>query len=261
MTSWKISSLTDKVRRAFSESADQYDILASLHREIGRELMHKIMRLPDARRFLDIGCGTGYLTAKAKFYFPEAQVLGLDFAESMLIKAQEKHENIHWLAADAGHLPLKSKSIDVIVSNLAYQWVFDLPGAFADVHRVLSPKGTFAATLFGFHTCGELFSSLQAVGYPVEPLGRLPTLEDVKTALAQADFQKFDVDYERIQIQFKDLWDLLAWLKNIGANNLSGGQFLGPEILQEANNYCLKTYPYHDGIRSTFEVIWIYAQA
>ena len=60
--------LKDKIRKAFSEAADQYDILASLQREIGRELIKKIVRLPtgmpEARCILDVGCGTGYLTAK-----------------------------------------------------------------------------------------------------------------------------------------------------------------------------------------------------
>lgn len=254
-----LNDIKNRIRKAFSESADQYDILASLHREIGRELIHKIIRLPDASRILDVGCGTGYLTAKAKFYFPEAQVLGLDFAEGMLTKAQEKHENINWLAADAGQLPLKDKSIDIIVSNLAYQWVFDLQFALADARRVLSKEGVFAATLFGFYTCDELFSSLQATGTSEQEFKRLPKMEDVKESLAQAGFLKAQLDYERIHIQFKDLWDLLTWLKAIGANELSSGRFLGPQALQEANEYCLKHYPYHEGIRITFEVVWIYA--
>ncbi len=258
MTFWKISSLTESVRRAFSEAADQYDILAGLHREIGRELMGKIVRLPLARHILDVGCGTGYLTGKTKFYFPESHVIGLDVSDQMLVKAQEKHENISWIAADAHRLPLKDKAMDIIVSNLAYQWVLDLSKAFAEARRVLSPEGVLAATLFGYHTCDELFSSLQAVGVVPRDFHRLPTMDDVQRSLAQAGFAKTDVDYERIQIQFKDLWDLLGWLKAIGANGLSNGGFLGSEALEEANKYCLKTYPYHDGIRITFEVIWIY---
>ncbi|MBI3602782.1 MAG: methyltransferase domain-containing protein [Candidatus Omnitrophica bacterium] len=261
MTFWKVSSLTERVRRAFSEAADQYDILAGLHREIGRDLMGKIVRLPQARYILDVGCGTGYLTGKANFYFPESHVIGLDFSEEMLAKAKEKHENISWITADAHHLPLKDKAMDIIVSNLAYQWVLDLPKAFVEARRVLSPEGVLAATLFGYQTCDELFSSLQAVGVSSQDFHRLPTMDEIQRSLVQAGFAKTDVDYERIQIQFKDLWDLLGWLKAIGANGLSHGEFLGPQTLEEANAYCLNTYPYHDGIRVTFEVIWIYANA
>jgi malonyl-CoA O-methyltransferase len=257
MTSWKISSLTDKVRRAFTEAADQYDILASLQREIGRELVHKVVKLPTVHRALDVGCGTGYLTGKLKFYFPDSDIVGLDFAEGMLSKAKENHENIAWYLADARQLPFKDQSFDLIVSNLAYQWVGDILKAFRENRRILTDQGVLAATLFGFHTCDEFFSSLEATGIKDE-FNRLPQIEEVQNALIEAGF-KAKVDYERIQIQFKDLWELLGWLKAIGANNLSRGAFLGPQALQDANAYCLKNYPYHDGIRITFEVIWIYA--
>ena len=38
------TTFTDKVRQAFTDAADQYDILTSLHKEIGRELVKKNMR-------------------------------------------------------------------------------------------------------------------------------------------------------------------------------------------------------------------------
>jgi malonyl-CoA O-methyltransferase len=261
MSSWKISSLTERVRRAFTEAADQYDILASLQREIGRELVKKHIKLPKVHRILDVGCGTGYVAAKAKFFFPESPVVGIDLASGMLEKALEQNENCFWVEGDAQKLPFKSESFDLIYSNLAYQWVGDLAQAFKEARRALSHQSTLAVTLFGRHTCDEFFTALEATGTTKEGLNRLPSVEEVKRDLAQAGFSSVKVDYERIQIQFKDLWDLLAWLKAIGANGLSSGVFLGPQALAEANEYCLKNYPYHDGIRITFEVIWIHAQA
>jgi malonyl-CoA O-methyltransferase len=254
-------TFTNRVRKSFTDAADQYDILASLQREIGRELVKKWIKLPEINRILDVGAGTGYVAAKAKFFFPESPIVGIDFAEGMLVKALEQHENISWVAADACQLPFKDKSFDLIFSNLAYQWAADLPQAFKHARRVLSDKGTLAATLFGYNTCDELFTSLQATGTSHDELNRLPKLEDVKSHLAAAGFSTVTVDYEKIHIHFKDLWDLLSWLKAIGANGLSSGKFVGPQALQEANAYCVKNYPYHDGVRITFEVIWIHAQA
>ena len=253
-------TLNNKIRKAFTEAADQYDILASLHREIGRELVQKIIHLAKVTHILDVGCGTGYLTAKAKFYFPESDVTGMDFSEGMLAKAKEKDESIHWICGDAHRLPFKDESMDVVISNLAYQWVLDLSQAFQEVHRVLDKKGVLAATLFGFYTCEELFASLQAVGV-AGPLNRLPLMEEIEGSLKQAGFGQSHVDYERIHIQFKDLWEVLTWLKAIGANVLSNGAFVGATSLEKANAYCLKNYPYHNGIRITFEIIWINAHA
>lgn len=255
-----LNAINNKIRSAFSEAADHYDILTSLHREIGRELVQKIIPLSGVCHLLDVGCGTGYLTAKAKFYFPESHVIGMDFSERMLAKARQRDENISWICGDAYHLPFKDESLDVVISNLAYQWVEDLPQAFREIHRVLGQKGVLAATLFGFHTCEELFASLQAVGKAC-PFNRLPVMEEVKESLKRGGFEPSHVDYERIHIQFKDLWDVLTWLKALGANVLSNGVFLGPDGLAKTNAYCLKNYPYHDGIRMTFEVIWINAHA
>lgn len=261
MGSWKISSLTDSVRRAFTDAASQYDILAGLQREIGRELVKKYVKLAGVERVLDVGCGTGYLAAKAKFFFPESRVVGIDFAEGMLAKAFEQHENLCFLAADAHQLPFKNESFELVLSNLAYQWAEDLPAAFLQTRRVLAKNGLFAATLFGQYTCDEFFSALEQTGTKTEGLRRLPALKEVEAALQAAGFSRIKTDYERIQIQFKDLWDLLAWLKGIGANRLSTGRFLGGKMLEEANTYCLKHYPYHEGIRITFEVIWVEAYA
>ncbi|MEI7999308.1 MAG: methyltransferase domain-containing protein [Candidatus Omnitrophota bacterium] len=260
MISSKTSLLINRVRHAFSKAADQYDLLASLQREIGQELIEKIVALPEMRCVLDIGCGTGYMAGKVKSFFPQSHVVGVDFSQQMLLKAQENVRDVSWVLADAHQLPFKEKSVEVVVSNLAYQWAFDLKGALVDVRRVLCNNGTFVASLFGFSTCQELFVSLQATGTKGEGFNRLPRMEEVKESLLRAGFLDSQVNNKNVQIQFKDLWDLLGWLKAIGANELSSGRFLGPQALQEANMYCLKNYPADGGINITFEVIWIYAK-
>ena len=152
-------TFTNSVRKAFSDAADQYDILASLHREIGRELVKKNIRC-EASRILDVGTGTGYVANKAKFFFPDSMIVGLDIAEGMIEKAAQTHEGIVWLQADGHTLPFKDKTFDRIFSNLAYQWMPDLPLAFAQARRVLTDNGSVHGTLFGFRTCEELLPNL-----------------------------------------------------------------------------------------------------
>ena len=78
----------------------------------------------------------------------------------MLDVAASKHEDIGWVLADGNHLPFADDSFDILISNLAYQWARDLTQAFTEARRVLVPDGIFACTLFGYHTCQELFQSL-----------------------------------------------------------------------------------------------------
>ena len=203
------TSFTNKVRKAFSDAADQYDILTSLHKEIGRELVKKNIKM-EASHILDVGCGTGYAANKAKFFFPDSTIIGLDLAEGMLEKARSLHEGIpiDWVQADAKTLPFKSETFELVLSNLAYQWVIDLPAAFKDVKRVLTPGGTLSMTMFGSRTCEELFSSLKIVD-PRIPVRSLPTLDDIQYALSRGGFKNRKVDYELIKVQYKDVWELL----------------------------------------------------
>ncbi len=252
-----LNALHNKIREAFSRSSDRYDILASLHREIGREMMGKLIEAPAINTVLDIGCGTGYVAHKAKVYFSYSHVIGLDFAPGMIAKAHEKYDDINFVNADALHLPFRNQSIDLVVSNLAYQWISPLEQGFKEIKRVLSPKGTVALTLFGQATCMELMESLESVG--IKPKRRLPSLDEVKEAMHAAGFNNVELDYERIQIQFHDLRELLGWLKEIGANHLPVDGFLGKQKFLNADAYYHKTYPYHHGISATFEVIWVKA--
>ncbi len=259
MISSKISLSTDRVRLNFSKAADHYDILTRLQRNIADELLQKIEGL-QPKQILDIGCGTGYLTGKIKDCFIQEDVWGVDFSEGMIAKAEQKFPGIHWALEDAQGLSFRNEQFDLVVSNLAYQWVDDMPKALSEACRVLSREGVFTASLFGFNTCKELFISLKETGASKEDLKRLPTAEIIAHSLEHAGFQTADVECQRGSIGFKNLSELLEWIKAIGANGFSKGQFLGPKALEKANQYALKNYPHPEGVAITFEVIFIYGK-
>ena len=252
-------TINNKVRRAFTNAADQYEVLATLHREIGRELIKKVVD-QDCSAILDVGTGTGYLARKAKFFFPEAMVVGLDFSDGMIQQARKSEEHIEWILADATGLPFKPHTFDVVVSNLAYQWVKNLNGAFKLSHQVLKDDGIFCSTLFGYNTLNELFATLAACGTQPHSFRRLAARENIEAALRSAGFREIKVDYELIKIEFSDVRNLLKWLKAIGANVLNNEIFIGREFLARVDEYYRKHFPYHQGIAASFEVVWIFAK-
>ena len=140
-----IQDFQKRLRRAFSHAAFNYDALTTLHKTIGRELVRKVVAKDPCRRVLDVGCGTGYITKKMKFYFPDAEIFGLDLAEGMLAQAQRQllEEDIRWVQADAAALPFGQEKFDIIISNLSYQWVSNLSSAFVSCHRTLTKDGIF----------------------------------------------------------------------------------------------------------------------
>lgn len=248
-----------KVRRAFSDAAFNYEVLSNLHKEIGRELIRKVMDKPCAR-ILDVGTGTGYLANKAKFYFPEAMVVGLDLADGMVLEANKLKEGIQIVQADACALPFQKGSFDLVVSNLAYQWVVDLDRAFVLAHDALSDQGSFCATIFGRQTLNELFNTVEEIALSKKSLSRLPDMEQLRAAIIKAGFKNITVDHELIKVQFTDVVDLLRWIKGIGANILNDDVSLGKQTLVKMNEHYRTHYPYFEGVCATFEVVWIIAE-
>lgn len=246
-----------KICEAFSDAALQYDVLTSLHEEIGRELSKKVIDTDNADAILDIGMGTGRMTRRISFYFPDSCVVGMDFARGMIEQAQKKG-GCRIVQAAAERLPFKARSFDIIVSNLAYQWVSDFSAGFRLCREVLKPEGRMLMTLFGYRTFEELFAALQA-GLPGKelPVARLPKREDIERELRAAGFSDVNVDYEIIKAHFPCLADLIKWIQNIGANALPRGFFLGKELFQRANEYYEAHYRERLGIVATFEVIWV----
>ncbi len=255
-----LQTINNKRRRGFNESAKRYDLLSSLHREIADRLFVQVAKEHTPSALLDVGCGTGYLTARLKENFPQSKIIGLDFSPGMLEVARPKHGGIAWVLADGHHLPFSDGSFDILISNLAYQWAGDLSRAFSEARRVLAPNGVLACTLFGYNTCQELFQSLDEATAKALQFIRLPDGPQVREALAASGFKNPKVDSERIKIEFNGMHELIAWLKSIGANNLSREGFLGPEAISRAASIYRKKFSYLQGIGATFEVIRVYAK-
>lgn len=247
-----------KIQRSFSKSSQKYDEHSQLHRSIADELVSNFSLETLPRTILDVGCGTGYVTARLKEQWPQAKVIGVDFAQGMLEKAQATHPDIDWILADSASLPFADNHADLLVSNLSYQWAEDLAKVLAEARRVMVPGGVLAATLFGYHTCNELLDLLQeTAGVKTK---RLPSQVNIEEALAHNSFKSVEVRTVPNKIEFDDVYALMAWLKSIGANALAYEGFLGKGALAQAAMKYQERFPYGKGIAATFEVISIYAK-
>jgi len=255
-------TIDKKICEAFSDAAVQYDVLTSLHKEIGRDLLKKITAREQCSRILDIGMGPGWLTKRIAFYFPESKIIGTDFAPGMIDLAKNNSEGIQLIVADAGALPFQNDVFDIIVSNLAYQWVADLEHAFQSCYASLNEGGVFCFTAFGRNTLDELFVSLEnATEQKMQlPFHRLASQEKITHAMEQSGFQDIQVDYERIKVRFPDMMGLMKWIKNIGANTLRNGTYIGKDLITRANEYYEQHFKDRFGIYTTFEVIWVEAK-
>jgi len=253
------------IQKAFSDAALQYDVLTSMHKEIGRELTGKLADIEGISSILDIGMGTGWFTNRLTNSFPEAKVIGLDFAPGMIDCAKNQNEGFEIVQAHARALPFKEKTFDLIVSNLAYQWVEDLPRAFNLCYSTLKENGVFCFTMFGRNTCKELFlclenSSDKKAAERTLPIRKLASKTQVVEAIYGEGFKEVEEDDEQIKVHFPDMMALIKWIKDIGANTLERDVYMGKDLLTRAGDYYDKNFRDRLGIYATFEVIWVKAK-
>ncbi len=245
-----------RVRQAFSRAAGRYDSLTGLHQKIGDKLLEAVRPAGPYTAILDIGMGTGRLTQQICAGFPAALVTGMDFAEGMVACARKKKVAAHLVLADAGRLPFKSGVFDLIISNLAFQWLRDLRGAFGLCHRSLRPGGDFVFSLFGQATFCELFDALDQAGIlPARSGQRLASALQVRQSLETAGFKDIRVAREIFELRFSGLLELLRWMKNIGANRLNSDIVLGKDALKRIASFYRAQDPQGHGVAATYEIV------
>jgi len=146
------TSAAHSVRQMFNSIAPRYDLLnhvlsANVDRLWWRRTARRfraILANPDAA-VLDICCGTGDMTmALLKYRPPGARpILAADFARAMLSRGAQKFAGRGAVAleADALHLPLRSASLDLIVTAFGFRNLANYEAGLDEFHRVLKPGG------------------------------------------------------------------------------------------------------------------------
>jgi arsenite methyltransferase len=111
------------------------------------QLRTEWLNIPPGGIALDVGCGTGSVTASlARAAGPDGLALGVDISEPMLARAvrAEAGPQIGFLRADAQRLPLRDETVDAVISVAVLQLLPDPAAALAEMVRVLRLGGRLA---------------------------------------------------------------------------------------------------------------------
>lgn len=107
---------------------------------------------PAARPWLDVGCGTGGLTATVLAVAEPPRVVGVDTSVGFLrhARASISDPRVSFETGDAQSLPLAAGRFDAVVSGLALNFVPDPGGAVAEFARVVRPGGVVASYVWDY---------------------------------------------------------------------------------------------------------------
>lgn len=181
----------------------------------------------EPRTIIDLGCSRGASLPALRTRYPEAQVLGVDFAAPMLA-AQDTAQPAwrRWLpfakpsgplllAADANALPLAYASAGLIWSNLLLHWLNEPTTAFAEAHRVLETGGLLMFSTLGPDTFKELRAAFSD-GYAHTQ--RFTDMHDLGDMLVHAGFADPVMDMEVLTLTYESFDALLAELRGAGSH-------------------------------------------
>jgi len=113
--------------------------------EFGKELLG--MLAPRAgESILDVGCGTGQLTAEIAR--AGAAVVGIDRSPAMIEEARKNFPEVRFHVEDVRALPYDGE-FDAVFSNAVLHWVQPAEAAVAAMARALKPGGRLVAELGG----------------------------------------------------------------------------------------------------------------
>lgn len=217
-------------RQHFEKAADSYDAAAVLQREIAKRMGERLDYIKlQPKVVLDAGCGTGFITKDLLKRYPKSKIIALDLALNMTRKAKEQGS---WLrkpklvCADAEQLPLKAKSVELIVSNLMIQWSNDLSKMFAGFHSVLAPNGLLLFSTFGPDTLKEMRMSWSSVD-DAPHTSAFVDMHEIGDALLKAGFINPVTDMELITMTYSNVRHLMKDIKEIGASNTDSARNKG----------------------------------
>jgi trans-aconitate methyltransferase len=97
-------------------------------------------------RILDVGCGTGHLTAEIAA--AGARTHGIDASPAMVAQARQNFPKLSFQLVDAAEYQ-SEPVFDAVFSNAALHWMMDPDRVVAAIARALKPGGRFVGEMGG----------------------------------------------------------------------------------------------------------------
>ena len=260
-----------RLRQSFERAAASYDAAAVLQEEVCRRMLARLEYIKiDPRAVLDAGSGTGNALATLRSRYPRSMMVPLDLALAMVQRGRARFRwwnnlpgmrpAVQPVCADVERLPFAHASFGLVWSNLALQWVSDLPHTVAEVFRVLQPAGLFMFSTFGPDTLKELRGAYERTDGRTH-VNRFVDMHDIGDMLVNAGYADPVLDMETFTLTYDTVEALMRDLKSIGAHNVTAGRPAGLSgkslIASVRRNY--ESLRADGKLPATFEVVYGHA--
>src|SRR3990167_4585520 len=201
------------IRRCFNRASQTYDQYAALQQQTGHRLIERVQSIaPQFDSIMDLGCGTGMVTAALAAGVISRRFHAVDMASRLLDQARKRlwGTSIQLEEADFEQPFSDLAGFDLVFSNLALHWSASLTSVFQNIWSMLNAKGYLIFSVPVAGTFKELshFAARQSFCEAQQVAGRLSSL----------GFDVLDGGQETLTYDFPDTLTALRSIKRVVAN-------------------------------------------
>ena len=132
------------IEKAYDMWANHYDTNANRTRDLDKKATIETLQHIDFKQVVELGCGTGKNTA---YLLRTAErIIGLDFSQEMLNKAQKKitDKRVEFKKVDLNQdWGIENNFADLITASLTLEHIENLDPIFAQANQTLKKNGRF----------------------------------------------------------------------------------------------------------------------
>lgn len=186
-----------------------------------RELARTFVRwldIPPGRHWLEIGCGTGALTARICEVGHPASILATDQSEQFIAHDRVAHQDqrVQFRTASAGELPARESGYDAVVSSLVLNFLPDPAAAVREMRSLAAEGGVVAACVWDYADGMQFLRRFWDAAVELDPAARkydegerfpICSPSALEAVFREAGFSQVGLEAFEIPTRFRDFDD------------------------------------------------------
>jgi len=229
-----------QIAESFSKAAEQYHTKATIQKKVANGLISSLRPwkeiLPPGP-FLEVGCGTGFLSELLIQEFPTRDIILTDVNQELLDVCKKNLEEaglltdkISFKLLDVNEIEVVPDSHAMVISNFAAHWFKDTAIGLERLAETIVYGGLLLCSFPGNHSFKEWYEHCLELGLPYTA----NTLPDVEEVVIKLSMSKVQVDYYENDLfqEFDSSLDFFKHLKEVGSNVSKTGRSLSAKQLR-----------------------------
>ena len=203
-------------------NAELYDKKHAFVSQYGQSVL-ELLGVKPGERILDLGCGTGDLSAQMQEQ--GAELVGIDASPEMIAKAKAKFPDLKFSEADATRFHF-DQPFDAVFTNATLHWIKNADAVIENVYNSLKPGGRFVGEFGGKGNVQQMITAAAAVLKKYSYIGSedinpwyYPSTAEYATKLEAGGFRvTFTTHFDRPTLLQDGRDGMVKWFKMFGSS-------------------------------------------